>query len=48
MKFGRTPKEPKVDTPKVTGFTKEQKRGQQALSDKLILQRKLDENGEIK
>lgn len=47
MKLGRTPKEPKAEKPKVTGFTDAQKRSQQALSDKLILNRKLDENGEI-
>lgn len=47
MKIGRS-KPAKVDNPTPTGFTKEQKRKQQGLSDLLILNRKLDENGEIK
>jgi hypothetical protein len=46
MKLGRT-KAAKEEKPKPTGFTEEQKRGQQALSDKLKTNRWVNENGEL-
>jgi len=44
----RRDKPAKVEEPKPTGFTPEQKRGQQALNDKLKLNRLLDEDGNLR
>lgn len=47
MKIGRSKPE-KVDKPKPTGFTTEQKKKQQSLNDRVKINRWLNEDGELK